>query len=59
VLQKDFAQMTAAEILAAKDAIKQLVLSLDESKRAGLRPIATAIIDIRRTLRASRKPAVR
>ena len=51
--------MTAAEILAAKDAIKQLVLSLDESKRAGLRPIATAIIDIRRTLRASRKPAVR
>src|SRR5262249_33754115 len=33
VLQtKDFAQMTAAEIAAAKDAIKRLVLSLDEVK---------------------------
>src|SRR5262245_32265598 len=28
--RKDFAQMTAAEIAAAKDAIKRLVLSLDE-----------------------------
>src|SRR5947199_6245846 len=33
VLQKkDFAQMTAAEITAAKDAIKRLVLSLDQVK---------------------------
>ena len=32
--RKDFAQMTAAEIAAAKDAIKRLVLSLDEVKNA-------------------------
>src|SRR5262249_14983393 len=39
VLQtKDFAQMTAAEIAAAKDAIKRLVLSLDEVKTRRLAP---------------------
>ncbi len=44
VLQKkDFAQMTAAEIAAAKDAIKRLVLSLDEVKTRRLAPHRTAI----------------
>ena len=39
VLQKkDFAQMTAAEIAAAKDAIKRLVLPLDEVKTRRLAP---------------------
>jgi uncharacterized protein with von Willebrand factor type A (vWA) domain len=57
VLQKkDFAQMTAAEILAAKDAIKRLVLSLDEIKTRRLAPHRHGhLIDIRRTLRASMK----
>ena len=44
VLQKkDFAQMTAAEIAAAKEAIKRLVLSLDEVKTRRLAPNRTAI----------------
>ena len=44
VLQKkDFAQMTAAEIAPAKDAIKRLVLSLDEVKTRRLAPDRTAI----------------
>ncbi|HEY7663529.1 MAG TPA: VWA domain-containing protein, partial [Xanthobacteraceae bacterium] len=57
VLQKkDFAQMTAAEIAAAKDAIKRLVLSLDEVKTRRLAPHRHGhIVDIRRTLRASLK----
>jgi uncharacterized protein with von Willebrand factor type A (vWA) domain len=57
VLQKkDFAQMTAAEVLAAKDAIKRLVLSLDEVKTRRLAPHRHGhLIDIRRTLRASMK----
>jgi uncharacterized protein with von Willebrand factor type A (vWA) domain len=57
VLQKkDFAQMTAAEIAAAKDAIKRLVLALDEVKTRRLAPHRHGhIIDIRRTLRASLK----
>jgi uncharacterized protein len=57
VLQKkDFAQMTAAEILAAKDAIKRLVLSLDEVRTRRLAPHRRGhIVDIRRTLRASLK----
>jgi hypothetical protein len=52
--KKDFAQMSAAEIAAAKEAIKRLALPLDEVKtrrlvldRRGRR------IDLRRTLRAS------
>jgi uncharacterized protein with von Willebrand factor type A (vWA) domain len=57
VLQKkDFAQMTAAEITAAKDAIARLALPLDLVKT---RRMATSrrghLIDIRRTLRASMK----
>jgi uncharacterized protein with von Willebrand factor type A (vWA) domain len=54
--RKDFAQMTAAEIAAAKDAIKRLVLSLDEVKTRRLAPSRRGhIVDIRRTLRASLK----
>src|SRR5262249_4179637 len=54
--RKDFAQMTAAEIAAAKDAIKRLVLSLDEVKMRRLAPHRHGhIVDIRRTLRASLK----
>jgi uncharacterized protein len=57
VLQhKDFAQMTTAEIAAAKDAIKRLVLSLDEVKTRRLAPHRRGhLVDIRRTLRASLK----
>ena len=57
VLQhKDFAQMTAAEIAAAKDAIKRLVLSLDEVKTRRMAPNRHGhLVDIRRTLRASLK----
>jgi uncharacterized protein len=54
--QKDFAQMSAAEIAAAKDAIKRLVLSLDELKTRRLVPHRRGhLIDIRRTLRSSLK----
>ena len=57
VLQKkDFAQMTAAEIAAAKDAIKRLVLSIDEVRTRRLAPHRHGhLVDIRRTLRASLK----
>jgi uncharacterized protein with von Willebrand factor type A (vWA) domain len=54
--KKDFAQMTAVEIAAAKDAIKRLVLSLDEVKTRRLAPHSHGhLIDMRRTLRASLK----
>jgi hypothetical protein len=57
VLQKkDFAQMSVAEIAAAKDAIKRLVLALDEVKTRRLKPDRHGrLIDMRRTLRASLK----
>jgi len=57
VLQhKDFAQMTAAEIAAAKDAMKRLVLPLAEVRTRRLTPHPHGhLIDIRRTLRASMK----
>ena len=57
VLQKkDFAQMTTAEIAAAKDAIARLVLPLDEVRTRRLAPHRHGhIIDIRRTLRSSLK----
>ena len=57
VLQKkDFAQMTVAEVAAAKEAIKRLVLSLDEVKTRRLAPHRHGhVVDIRRTLRASLK----
>ena len=57
VLQrKDFAQMSAAEIARAKDAISRMVLSLDEVKTRRLAPDRHGrVVDIRRTLRASMK----
>jgi uncharacterized protein with von Willebrand factor type A (vWA) domain len=57
VLQKkDFAQMSAAEIAAAKEAIKRLVLALDEVRTRRLTPHRHGhIVDLRRTLRASLK----
>jgi hypothetical protein len=57
VLQrKDFAQMTAAEIATAKQAMKRLVLPLAELRTRRLTPhLHGHLIDIRRTLRASMK----
>jgi hypothetical protein len=57
VLQKkDFAQMTAAEIASAKEAMKKLVLPLAEVRTRRLAPhVHGHLIDIRRTLRASMK----
>jgi uncharacterized protein with von Willebrand factor type A (vWA) domain len=54
--QKDFAQMTAAEIAQAKDAIAKLTLPLDLVKTRRLAPHRLGhMIDVRRTLRASMK----
>ncbi len=54
--KKDFAQMSAAEIAAAREAIKRLVLSLDEVRTRRLAPNRHGhLIDLRRTLRASFK----
>ena len=54
--KKDFAQMTTAEIAAAKDAIKRLVLSFDQIKTRRLAPDPHGHrIDLRRTLRSSLK----
>ncbi|HET9717781.1 MAG TPA: VWA domain-containing protein [Pseudolabrys sp.] len=54
--KKDFAQMTAAEIAAAKDAIARLALPLDEVRTRRLAASRRGrLIDIRRTLRASMK----
>jgi hypothetical protein len=57
VLQKrDFAQMTTAEIAAAKEAMKRLVLPLAEVRTRRLAPHRHGhLIDVRRTLRASFK----
>ncbi|HTV37455.1 MAG TPA: VWA domain-containing protein [Xanthobacteraceae bacterium] len=57
VLQKkDFAQMTSAEITAAKEAMKKLVLPLAEVRTRRLAPHPHGhLIDIRRTFRASLK----
>ena len=57
VLQKkDFAQMTSAEIAAAKEAMKRLVMPLAEVRTRRLAPHPRGrLIDIRRTLRASLK----
>ncbi len=57
VLQKkDFAQMSAAEIAAAKQAIARLALPLDLLRTRRLAASRNgALIDIRRTLRASMK----
>jgi uncharacterized protein with von Willebrand factor type A (vWA) domain len=54
--KKDFAQMSAAEIAAAKQAIARLSLPLDELRTRRLAPSRHGhMIDIRRTLRASMK----
>jgi uncharacterized protein len=57
VLQKkDFAQMTAMEIAAAKDAIARLTLPLDQVRTRRLTQNRRGrLIDVRRTLRASMK----
>ena len=57
VLQKkDFAQMSAAEIAAAKQAIARLALPLDLLRTRRMAPSRRGhLIDIRRTLRASMK----
>ncbi len=57
VLQrKDFAQMSAAEIARAKDAIRQMVLSLEAVRVRRLAPDRRGhLVDMRRTLRASMK----
>ena len=54
--KKDCAQMSAAEIAAAKEAIARLTLPLDEVRTRRLAPNRHGhIIDVRRTLRASMK----
>jgi uncharacterized protein with von Willebrand factor type A (vWA) domain len=54
--KKDFAQMTAAEIAAAKDAIKRLVFGFDNVRTRRLTPHPHGHrIDLRRTLRSSLK----
>jgi uncharacterized protein with von Willebrand factor type A (vWA) domain len=57
VLQrKDFAQMSAAEVARAKDAIRHMVLSLDAVRVRRLAPDRRGhLVDMRRTLRASMK----
>ncbi len=54
--KKDFAQMSAAEIAQAKQAIRRLVLPLDAVRTRRLAAARRGrLIDIRRTLRASMK----
>jgi uncharacterized protein with von Willebrand factor type A (vWA) domain len=54
--RKDFAQMSAAEIAQARDAIARLVLPLDEVRTRRLAPHPRGhVIDMRRTLRESLK----
>ncbi|MDQ2953671.1 MAG: VWA domain-containing protein [Pseudomonadota bacterium] len=54
--KKDFAQMSAAEIAEARQAIKRLVLPLDERRTRRLTWARRGrLIDMRRTLRASMK----
>jgi len=54
--KKDFAQMTAAEIAAARAALARMRLPLDEVKTRRLGPSRRGrLIDLRRTVRASMK----
>jgi uncharacterized protein with von Willebrand factor type A (vWA) domain len=54
--RRDFAQMSAAEMAAAKDAIARLVLPLNEVRTRRLAPHPRGhIVDMRRTLRSSLK----
>lgn len=50
---KDFAQMTADEISAAKQALRDLAIPLDKIRQRRLKPSTRGRIDPRRTLRAS------
>jgi len=50
---KDFAQMTAGEIAAAKQALRDLAIPLDKIRQRRLKPAPRGRIDPRRTLRAS------
>ncbi len=53
---RDFAQMTAEEVAAARAAISRMVLPLDEVRTRRLAPHPRGhIVDMRRTLRASLK----
>jgi hypothetical protein len=54
--KKDFAQMTTAEIAAAKEAISKLALPLDLVRTRRMAPSRRGhLIDVRRTLRSSMK----
>lgn len=54
--KKDFAQMSAAEIAAAKDAIARLALPIDKVRTRRLAAARRGhLIDVRRTLRSSLK----
>ncbi len=54
--RKDFAQMSAIEMLAAKDAIRRMVLTLEKVRTRRLKVDKHGhVIDMRRTLRASLK----
>lgn len=54
--KKDFAQMSAAEIAQARQAIARLVLPLNEVRTRRMRAAAHGrLVDMRRTLRASMK----
>ncbi len=54
--KKDFAQMSAAEIAQAKQAIRKLVLPLDEVRTRRFSPSRRGhVIDMRRTMRSSMK----
>lgn len=54
--KKDFAQMSAAEIAQAKQAIKKLVLPLNEVRTRRFKPSRRGhVVDMRRTMRASMK----
>lgn len=56
LVKKDFAQMTAAEIAQARQAIMRLVLPLNEVRTRRLRAAAHGrMVDMRRTLRSSLK----
>ena len=56
--KKDFAQMSAAEIAAAKDAIKRMVLGFDHVKTRRLSPHPHGHrIDLRRVRQGARRSA--
>ncbi|ADZ70031.1 vWA domain-containing protein [Polymorphum gilvum] len=50
---RDFAQMTAAEIEAAKAALRRMVMPMDKVRRRRLSPAPRGLVDPRRSMRAS------